>query len=172
MLRRLFRSEFVTLLVGKDKTVLRAHKDLLCVKSKFFEGCLEGNFSEAGHRIVSLPDDEIDAVGTFLIWVYFGICDFDPRILSINNMVARYGFGDKILAEAYCNDILDTIRFYSKGGVPRLELRCRTPASPCWTSSLSDGVVRAVRSHACDNDRQGLRTKGERGQWAADEVVA
>ena len=97
------RSDIVTLFVGPDKIQLKAHKDLLCAKSKFFKACLE-NFSEAADLIVNLPDDNITAVEAFVNWSYTGKYTYT---CSLDEFLTIYKFADKIMAESYCNDIVD-----------------------------------------------------------------
>jgi hypothetical protein len=108
----IFHSEIVTLLVGPEKVALRVHKDLICSKSEFFRACLETDFSEAGSKTVALPEDGIEQVEAFLTWIYRGTFE-----LSINERggvsadnYKPYAFGDKILAEEFCNVIMDKIR--------------------------------------------------------------
>ena len=96
--------------MGKDKTSFCVHKNLIYAKSKFFKGCIERSFSEAENRTVSLPNDNVDAVETFVIWLYSEKIDHDRVCERIDGLVATYAFGDKILSDAYCNDIIDTVR--------------------------------------------------------------
>jgi hypothetical protein len=108
----IFHSEIVTLLVGPEKVPLRVHKDLICSKSEFFRACLENGFSEGTNNVVPLPDDDVKTVETFLTFVYYGV--FDLQVMPSGDIpedfCRDYRFGDKILAEAYCNIVIDKLR--------------------------------------------------------------
>lgn len=93
----LSRSGFVTLLVGEDKTPFHVHKDLICSNSELFKDCFERNFSEAENRIVSVPDDNVDAVETFVTRLYSGQIDYDGLRASVDSLVTTFTFGDKVL---------------------------------------------------------------------------
>ncbi|UKZ77020.1 hypothetical protein TrVFT333_004736 [Trichoderma virens FT-333] len=73
-------SPIVTLLVGKEEpTLLTAHQAFL-VRSPYFEDIC-GKFAEDGSpRHIELPDEDIDAVGCFLEFLYTG--EYFPRKLS------------------------------------------------------------------------------------------
>ena len=64
--------EIITLIVGEEKIHVSCHKVLLGFFSKFFESALYGNFSEALKSTVTLPDDNIDQVRDFVVWLYSG----------------------------------------------------------------------------------------------------
>ncbi|KAL7904665.1 hypothetical protein GGI35DRAFT_191843 [Trichoderma velutinum] len=73
-------SPVVTLLVGKDEpTLLTAHQDFL-VRSPYFEDICNKFAEDGSPRHIELPDEDIDAVGCFLEFLYTG--EYFPRKLS------------------------------------------------------------------------------------------
>ncbi|KAH7329502.1 hypothetical protein B0I35DRAFT_46404 [Stachybotrys elegans] len=72
-------SPVVTLLIGKEEpTVLTAHQALL-LQSPYFQDACKGFIEDAAPRQIELPDDDIDAVGCFLEFLYTG--EYFPRKL-------------------------------------------------------------------------------------------
>ncbi|KOS21693.1 hypothetical protein ESCO_001463 [Escovopsis weberi] len=72
-------SPMVTLLIGRDEPItLSAHQSLL-VRSPWFEEACRG-FDDSGPREISLPDEDVDAVGCFLEYLYTG--EYFPRKLA------------------------------------------------------------------------------------------
>lgn len=74
------KSPIVTLVVGKEEpAVLRAHQEFL-VRSPYFEGiCKTFAEDENVPRQIDLPDEDIDAVGCFLEFLYTD--EYFPRKL-------------------------------------------------------------------------------------------
>ncbi|KAI9815554.1 MAG: hypothetical protein M1827_002688 [Pycnora praestabilis] len=75
------KSPIVELLVGagEDQTLLTAHQALLIQSPFFKEAC--ANFSDnASRRRIELMDDQLDAVGCFLQYLYTG--EYFPRRLD------------------------------------------------------------------------------------------
>ena len=100
----------MTLEVGPHKTIFRAHRDLLCSKSKFFEGCLGSGFSEALEKTVVLAEDSPKAVVAFLDWLYQHTVDVDVKQMHTGHLLSIYQFADKVCSEPYHNDLMDAIR--------------------------------------------------------------
>ncbi|KAL7935136.1 hypothetical protein V8C35DRAFT_27297 [Trichoderma chlorosporum] len=73
-------SPVVTLLVGREEqTLLTAHQAFL-VRSPYFEDICNGFAEDGSPRHIELPDEDIDAVGCFLEFLYTG--EYFPRKLS------------------------------------------------------------------------------------------
>jgi hypothetical protein len=99
----------ITIIVGEAETPFRVHQELLLQSgSNFFAACLE-NFFEAHSNSIRLPDDRPDVVRAYVDWLYS-----DKQKASIEESTSRgfrlYEFGDKILAEGFCNAVMDEIR--------------------------------------------------------------
>ncbi|POR32789.1 Uncharacterized protein TPAR_07014, partial [Tolypocladium paradoxum] len=73
-------SPIVNLLVGQgeDQTVLSAHQALLA-KSPYFEASCQGFVDDGSPRQIELPDEDINAVGSFLEFLYTG--EYFPKKL-------------------------------------------------------------------------------------------
>ncbi|KAL7952885.1 hypothetical protein V8C34DRAFT_298356 [Trichoderma compactum] len=73
-------SPVVTLLVGKEEpTLLTAHQEFL-VRSPYFEDICNKFAEDGSPRHIELPDEDLDAVGCFLEFLYTG--EYFPRKLS------------------------------------------------------------------------------------------
>ncbi|KJZ76480.1 hypothetical protein HIM_04209 [Hirsutella minnesotensis 3608] len=71
-------SPIVNLLIGtgEQQTLLAAHQALL-VKSPFFEAACQGFVDDGSPRQIEMPDEDNDAVGGFLEYLYTG--EYFPR---------------------------------------------------------------------------------------------
>jgi len=66
-----FRSvPIVTLYVGAEKTAYHVHEKLLFDVSPVFKAGFSGAFAESSTRSMNLSDDDVDAVGRMLQWLY------------------------------------------------------------------------------------------------------
>ncbi|KAL9485327.1 hypothetical protein ACSS6W_004116 [Trichoderma asperelloides] len=73
------KSPIVTLIVGKDEpAVLKAHQDFL-VRSPYFEDLCSAFTDDGSPRQIELPDEDVDAVGCFLEFLYTD--EYFPRKL-------------------------------------------------------------------------------------------
>ncbi|KAI9166502.1 hypothetical protein HJFPF1_02608 [Paramyrothecium foliicola] len=119
-------SPIVTLLVGRDDPVILSAHQTLLLKSPFFQDACK-SFIEDGSRRpqprqVELPDDDTDAVGCFLEYLYTGeyfpkklpgqrVLEADPNVPAVDDT------GDQLLkharvytlAEKYGVDALKTL---------------------------------------------------------------
>ena len=73
----------VTLYVGPDRKKLIVHKKLLCDSSDYFAAAFEGNFKEASEGVIEMIDDDVEAVGCFLEYLYRGRVPTGPKFTSI-----------------------------------------------------------------------------------------
>lgn len=84
---------------------LRAHRDILRIRSKVFESMLTHDTMESNSGIVNIPDCDPQAMEQFLIYVYSGKVD----TLDQSNMLGLYYIADKYesksLKEECCNYI-------------------------------------------------------------------
>jgi len=68
----------ITLLAGATKRRFWAHKDALCTVP-FFRTCLEASFLDTHTNIIELPEDDPDAVGAMVSFLYSE--EYFPRIV-------------------------------------------------------------------------------------------
>ncbi|PQE11709.1 BTB POZ domain-containing protein [Rutstroemia sp. NJR-2017a WRK4] len=108
----------VTIYVGEDKVKFTIHKKLLCDHVKFFDKAFRGGFKEVADGVVHLPDQDPDAFGLFVEWIYqthfpsFRSVD-DPRIFC-----RLYMFAEKTAQEDLANATADIL---GNSGVIRTE---------------------------------------------------
>lgn len=99
-------SPIVNLLIGHgdQQTLLAAHQALL-TKSSFFETACQGFVDDGSPRQMELPDDDIEAVGSFLEFLYTGeyfprklpgqrVLESDPSLSAVDDS------GDQLLKHA------------------------------------------------------------------------
>jgi hypothetical protein len=65
-------TEIVDIFVGPDLKHFKVHQKVLCETVPYFDKMLQGPFKEAVEHTVRLPEDDPDAFGLFLEWVYGG----------------------------------------------------------------------------------------------------
>lgn len=68
----------ITLIAGPAKKRFWAHKDVLC-NVPFFRQCLDASFLDTHHNVLELPDDDPDAVGAMVSFLYQD--EYTPRIV-------------------------------------------------------------------------------------------
>ncbi|KAF8437750.1 hypothetical protein BGX38DRAFT_923521 [Terfezia claveryi] len=73
-----FESPMITLLAGPTKRRFWAHKDVLCTVP-FFRSCLEASFLDTHTNVIELPEDDPDAVGAMVSFLYSE--EYFPRIM-------------------------------------------------------------------------------------------
>ena len=77
----------MTLEVGGEKVIFRVHRNLLCSKAKFFEGCLTSGFSEASENRIVFEKDSPIAVAKFIDWLYTGFVTIEIATTSSGEFV-------------------------------------------------------------------------------------
>ncbi|KAF8864145.1 hypothetical protein BDZ45DRAFT_55503 [Acephala macrosclerotiorum] len=106
------------MIVGAQKSRMKCHKILLSFYSRFFNGALNGNFAESGKSDIDLPEDDVEAVRTFVQWVYTGDVYFghehwfeeaENHALANTEPEKVWIFGDKILAPKFANEMMYAI---------------------------------------------------------------
>lgn len=61
-------SEIMTIIAGNENKQFSCHKVLLGYYSGFMEAAFYGRFVEAANGIMTMPEDDPDAVGAFISW--------------------------------------------------------------------------------------------------------
>jgi len=74
------KSPIVQLVIGQEsaRTTLSAHQDLLTQSPYFEQKCAD--FTEGGVRRIELGEDDVDAMGSFLEYLYKG--DYFPKRMA------------------------------------------------------------------------------------------
>lgn len=60
-------------------------KELLTRSSPFFAAALNGSFTEANSKVVTLPEDDIDAFALFTQWLYVGEIGGSPKDCDLDH---------------------------------------------------------------------------------------
>ena len=80
-------------------------KDLLTTHSLFFHRALLGDFREAHANIVAMPEDDPDAFGSFVRWMYTG--EYEQQTCpTVIKSAKAWILGDKLGATAFKNSII------------------------------------------------------------------
>jgi hypothetical protein len=64
-------TEIVTLSVGSERVPLAVHKPLIVADSLFFKRAFGGGFKEAESGTMELPEDDVEAVQTYIAMIYY-----------------------------------------------------------------------------------------------------
>lgn len=108
----------VEILVGPSEHAFRVHKTVLCGKIPYFDKMFNGGFKEAQEQYANLPDDDPDAFGLFLEWLYVGRIPPIPRKSISNNeertkmhldRIKLYCFAEKIMAPTIMDSTITSI---------------------------------------------------------------
>lgn len=102
----------VDILVGSVKHVSRIHKDLICVRLRFFDRIFNGRFKEAQEQIATLPENDVDSFELFVRWLYEE--NFVLKCESAENgngkaVLRFYAFAAKICEITLADTIMDAI---------------------------------------------------------------
>ena len=105
--------EYITVVVGKEKNKLAAHKNIICRSSDFFHAALNGEWKEAQEMTVSLPETRPDVFAAYLSWLYTGQLDtnessdvkYDKEI-SMSKLSEHHSLIDAYTLEEYVQDHL------------------------------------------------------------------
>jgi hypothetical protein len=139
-------SEIITPLSGNIEFPFHVHKDLLLHSgSKFFAACLD-KFSEAQSNVVKLPDDKTSIARVFIDRLYSGEGKVSfERSRSLGLRI--YKFGDKILAEHFCNVIVDEGRAIYRTNKQQISARllCEAETNICNTPYYAFGLETIVK---------------------------
>ena len=99
--------------VGKGPTgeLFHVHKTLICASSKFFENVTKPEWQPASPekpKPVDLTDERPKVFKFFVQWLYKGVVILeDPQAPGTSDFLAQsYVLGEKIMAEAFQDDIL------------------------------------------------------------------
>lgn len=98
----------IEVLVGPARESWAIQKALLTRHSLFFHRALLGVFREAYDKIVILPDDDPDAFGRFVPWLYTGSytrSGAEPLLQCAKTWI----LGDKLGATAFKNLVIETL---------------------------------------------------------------
>lgn len=108
-----------------DTERLNVHRGVLCKSSKFFQNAMKPEWTnmQAGPNIIDLPDDPVDVVSDYIIWLYYDTIP-DKQYEAVANtreekaeesekvfvvLAEAYVFGEKMVDMKYKNAVLQTI---------------------------------------------------------------
>lgn len=138
-------------------------KELLINASPFFAAALNGSFAEATSKSVRLPEDDIDAFGLFVQWLYVGEIATDGCIhtgddhsyadciaATFQTLVQAWILGDKLECPNFKDHAM--LGLISKGlrvmlGINTVRTAFEKSASG---SKLREFILDLVRYDACD----------------------
>ena len=107
-------SPIVKVSVGDAKATFHLHSDLLCKKTSYFRGCLQGQFSESVTREVVMLETNPNAFQYFVKWLYTG--DLAPFTESttydkdFHRMIDVYALGDELVCDGLKNRAVDMVQ--------------------------------------------------------------
>lgn len=79
-----FASEIIALLVGPKPTVLHAHASVLR-PIEFFRVCIDGYFKEGETRCIELPEEDAQAMGILLQYLYSSPQSLPKEFYKVDN---------------------------------------------------------------------------------------
>lgn len=116
-----FTGKTVTIVVGQvdDTETHTVHAGILEGHSAFWKSALKKCWEEGAEGKIKLPEDDRDAVSTYLEWIYSSIIEISPlrnEDMSAKELDAEfehlarvYVFGEKIQDNEFCNRTMDRI---------------------------------------------------------------
>lgn len=122
---RLMSAELLTIVVGPDKVKFMPHKDVLCSRSDHFKNAFEKGFRESGKNEMSFPEDDPEAFGLLLRWMYESRLEVPSSILSVppvRPFIQLYVLADKLVLENLQNEVMDVITTLHNGRPPSYEI--------------------------------------------------
>ncbi|PQE12675.1 BTB POZ domain-containing protein [Rutstroemia sp. NJR-2017a BBW] len=103
-------TKIVTIYVGKDKAEFAIHKKLLCDRVKFFDKAFRGRFKEAEDGVMHLPEEDPDAFGLFVEWIYQARLPSFHSLEDSKLFYKLYMFAEKTVQEELANATADILR--------------------------------------------------------------
>jgi len=94
-------------------------KKKLCTKSEYFQAAFGGDFAEASKKEIQLPEDDANAVGCFLEWIYqndkkipldFHLPSDDRAIYLKKTLYPAFLFAEKYCIVDFQNAVIDIIQ--------------------------------------------------------------
>lgn len=135
--------DIITLRVGNVPTLFHVHKSLLIHNSPFFKNALTHDWKEAKGGVVDLPEDSIEVMQSWVLWLYQKhLFTPAPSDNNKNDSVLQpflcqcYAFGDKIQDKDFKDTIIDAYI-----------LRCRK------LGATSFGMIRTTYEHTTRRSR-------------------
>ncbi|KAK5092953.1 hypothetical protein LTR70_005183 [Exophiala xenobiotica] len=106
-------SEVITVIVGEERKRFGVHKDILCIESDFFAGCLSSGMKEAESKQVELLNDRPEAFGLILNCLYDSA--FRTRApatptTTLDSLIHAWMLADRLLMESGQNAMMDVIQ--------------------------------------------------------------
>ncbi|KAH7417457.1 hypothetical protein BKA64DRAFT_769422 [Cadophora sp. MPI-SDFR-AT-0126] len=102
--------ETVTLHVGPKRKAFLVHKKLICQSVDYFDKAFNSSFKEGAEGVMYLSDDNQDAVGLFVHWLYRKELPIENTQSHLNNLADAYIFAHKICLTTLKDKIMNTIQ--------------------------------------------------------------
>lgn len=155
----------IDLFVGKEKTKIQVHQNILFNASPVFKAALDTQLKESAERSISLPEDDADIIDAIIQYLYFPTLTlpaFDPMAQeggSVMQAVRTYVLADKYnvvkVKNAVCKWLFTLPKKYKVG-----------PPMPAVTfayvNTLPKAPIRRLLSawHAWNVDSEWFEIKG------------
>ncbi|KAK0650222.1 hypothetical protein DIS24_g7004 [Lasiodiplodia hormozganensis] len=107
-LHELLSHSLVDIYVGPENTHWILHEKLLCARSRFFQRIFYSK--EHSQQSYGLPDDEDDAFGAFVAWLYSGHIAPPREEKDLTTLIDLYLMGEKWQAAQLVRDALRATR--------------------------------------------------------------
>ncbi|KAK4900855.1 hypothetical protein LTR27_002038 [Elasticomyces elasticus] len=130
------------LIIKSEDKEWRVHKLILCSQSAFFAKACEGGFQEASANVITLKEDNSDAVGAMMRYLYTADYDAEegismpPMILDVNVHVVADKYDLSALAK-----LADT-KFYTRASTEWNTLAFVEAATLIFTTETDLGDLR------------------------------
>lgn len=116
------------LYVSEAKFAIRIHRNLICDASPFFSSAFmgTGTFTETTEQSMTLPEDSLEVVSSFVSWLYKGYYPLPPYTTAVEThgcyteLAKLYVFADKYDVARLHNHIIDRL----------FQLKNKTPFPP------------------------------------------
>jgi hypothetical protein len=124
-------NDIITILVGPEEHTFRAHKDVICAKSRFFRAACSDRWREGREKVVRLPGARSKCIfQMYMDWSYTNELEIDTFISQEFKKRAM-----NVLVELYLlGDVLDDIIVRNKTLRALNTLACQNKIVPGPTS--------------------------------------
>lgn len=102
-------TDFVTVYVGKARKEYIIHEKVICDVADYFSKAFTGAFKER-ERIIHLPEEDTEAFGLFVDWLYKGIVPSIASQQHLERLFKLYIFAEKLCLDELANNTIDKIR--------------------------------------------------------------
>ncbi len=131
-------SKVLKIVVGKEtyQREFTVHEDIICRRSEFFRGAMNGNWPEMQERVIRFPEDRPSVFNLYIYIIYFRkfpeLSTAEARVSDVQHhdmvrLSRLYVLCEKLMDIASKNATLRFILYLAKQGSSDGELRFPTP---------------------------------------------